>query len=178
MQETQVQSGRLLGGGNGNPLQYSCLGNLIDREAWWATVHGVTKSQTWLSDWTSMATEADWREGEADVQSSCISPYLFAAEGKFWCSQDKTASQDSTVKTQGQNCDTFHDCLHDYCSVTKWCLTFCDSMDCSLLRSSVQGISQAWWVDLYAILDPKNLMTVGEGPKVTARTLSCMRVWK
>ena len=31
--------------GNGYPLQYSCLGNPIDREAWWATVHGVAKSQ-------------------------------------------------------------------------------------------------------------------------------------
>ena len=29
--------------GNGNPLQYSCLGNTMDRGAWWATVHGVTK---------------------------------------------------------------------------------------------------------------------------------------
>ena len=40
--------GRSPGGGNGNPLQYSCLGNLMDRGAhpWWATVHGVTKSQT------------------------------------------------------------------------------------------------------------------------------------
>ena len=34
------------GEGNGNPLQYSCLENSMDREAWWATVHGVTKSQT------------------------------------------------------------------------------------------------------------------------------------
>ena len=37
-------SGRSLGGGNGNPLQYSCLENSMDREAWWATVHGVTRS--------------------------------------------------------------------------------------------------------------------------------------
>ena len=36
--------------GNGNPLQYSCLENSMDRGAWWATVHGVAKSQTWLSD--------------------------------------------------------------------------------------------------------------------------------
>ena len=36
-------SGRSPGGGNGNPLQYSCLGYPTDRGAWWATVHGVTK---------------------------------------------------------------------------------------------------------------------------------------
>ena len=34
------------GGGNGTPLQYSCLGNPVDRGAWWATVHGAIKSQT------------------------------------------------------------------------------------------------------------------------------------
>ena len=39
--------------GNGNPLQYSCLGNPMDRGAWPATVHGVTKSQTWLSNQTT-----------------------------------------------------------------------------------------------------------------------------
>ena len=43
-------SGRFPGEGNGNPLQYSCLENSVDREAWWATVHGVTKSWTRLSD--------------------------------------------------------------------------------------------------------------------------------
>ena len=37
------------GVGNGNPLQYSCLENFMDRGAWWDTVHGVTKSQTRLS---------------------------------------------------------------------------------------------------------------------------------
>ena len=38
--------------GDGTPLQYSCLGNPMDGGAWWAAVHGVTKSQTWLSDFT------------------------------------------------------------------------------------------------------------------------------
>ena len=38
-----IPAGRSPGGGNGNPLQYSCLGNPIDREAWQATVHGVAK---------------------------------------------------------------------------------------------------------------------------------------
>ena len=42
-------SGRSLGVGNGNPLQYSCLENSMDRGDWQATVHGVTKSQTRLS---------------------------------------------------------------------------------------------------------------------------------
>ena len=41
--------GRSPGDGNGNPLQYSCLENFLDRRAWQATVHGVTKSQTQLS---------------------------------------------------------------------------------------------------------------------------------
>ena len=36
--------------GNGDPLQYSCLENSMDRGAWWATVHGVAKSWTQLSD--------------------------------------------------------------------------------------------------------------------------------
>ena len=43
------ESGRSLGVGNGNPLQYSCLENSMDRGAWRATVHGVTESQTQLS---------------------------------------------------------------------------------------------------------------------------------
>ena len=42
--------GKSPGGGHGNPLQDSCLENPVDRRAWWAAVHGVTKSQTQLSD--------------------------------------------------------------------------------------------------------------------------------
>ena len=41
-----------LGEGNGTPLQYSCLENPMDAGDWWAAVHGVTKSQTRLSDFT------------------------------------------------------------------------------------------------------------------------------
>jgi len=40
------KSGRSPGGGNGNPLQYSCLENPMDRGAWWATVHGAAESGT------------------------------------------------------------------------------------------------------------------------------------
>ena len=45
-------SGRSPGEGNGSPLQYSCLENLMDEGAWWATVHEVAKSQIRLSDFT------------------------------------------------------------------------------------------------------------------------------
>ena len=52
--------GRSLGEGNGMPLQYSCLGNPMDRGAWQSTVHSVTESQTglkWLSTQTSITFE-------------------------------------------------------------------------------------------------------------------------
>ena len=45
-------SGQSPGEGNVNPLQYSCLGNPMDGGNWWATVHGVAKSHTRLSDFT------------------------------------------------------------------------------------------------------------------------------
>ena len=44
------ESGRSPGEGNGNPLQYSCLENSMDGGVWWATVHGVAKSRTRLSE--------------------------------------------------------------------------------------------------------------------------------
>ena len=56
-------SGRSPGEGNGNPLQYSCLENPMDGRAWWATVHGVTKSWTRLSDFTSSQAWVSLRLG-------------------------------------------------------------------------------------------------------------------
>ena len=46
--------GKIPGGGNGNPLQYSCLENYRNREAWLATVHGIAKSWMQLGDWAHM----------------------------------------------------------------------------------------------------------------------------
>ena len=53
-------SGRSPGEGNGNPPQYSCLENSMDRGAWWATVRGVAKSQTWLSGWAYTHRHREW----------------------------------------------------------------------------------------------------------------------
>ena len=49
---TKKGAQRNIGEGNGNPLQYSCLENPMDGGAWWATVHRVAKSGTWLSNFT------------------------------------------------------------------------------------------------------------------------------
>ena len=60
-------SGRFPGGGNGYPLQYSCLENSMDRGGWWATVCGVTKSQTWLKQLSKQAfKKINEREGWRD----------------------------------------------------------------------------------------------------------------
>ena len=56
-------SGRYPGEGNVNPLQYSCLGNPMDRRAWWATVHGVTKSQIWQMTEHAQNIE-NWNQGK------------------------------------------------------------------------------------------------------------------
>ena len=52
------ESGKSPGDGNGNPLQYSCLENPVDRGTWWTTVHGVAKSWTPLSEFTLTFTYA------------------------------------------------------------------------------------------------------------------------
>ena len=88
-------SGRSPGNGNGNPLQYSCLENPMERGAWWATVHGVTKSQTQLK-WLSMcahtmcwASNAHWvprgQRGQGGKASSPETPGAFSAlTRKVW----------------------------------------------------------------------------------------------
>ena len=81
-----LRSGRSPGEGNGNSLQYSCLKSPMDGGAWWATIHGVAKSQTQLSNFTfflslvplerEMATHSSvlawrvpWMEGPGGLQS-------------------------------------------------------------------------------------------------------------
>ena len=61
--------GRSPGEGNGRPLQYSCLENPMDREAWWVTVHGAAKSWTQLSKTckhTHSQRKGEWEGGRGD----------------------------------------------------------------------------------------------------------------
>ena len=101
-------SERFPGGGHGNPLQYSCLENPMDRGAWWATVHGVTKS--WTHDWSDLA--------HMRVPTSSLTLWLSTGEihkhvttdwkalcilNLHWCCQPA-----ATLKPQS---DYFRDCL-------------------------------------------------------------------
>ena len=70
-------SGSSPGEGNGNPLQYSCLENPMDGRTWWATVHGVAKSRTRLSELTSLhypqENSGPERTIGKQVQACCVS---------------------------------------------------------------------------------------------------------
>ena len=55
------ETGRSPGEGNGNPLQYSCLENSMDRGAWWAAIHEVTNSWIQLSNFTSILSRVIWQ---------------------------------------------------------------------------------------------------------------------
>ena len=67
-------SGRSLGVGSGNPCQYSCLENTMDREAWWAAVPGAAKSRRRLSNWALYTRGRKWercfRAKESNLPSS------------------------------------------------------------------------------------------------------------
>ena len=93
MWETWVWSGE----GKGNPLQYSCLENPMDRGAWWAAVHGVSKSQTRLSDFTfslvyfiSANSKCNATQGDKPV-ISCKKTYNYKVQ--FECSPSLLSSQ-------------------------------------------------------------------------------------
>ena len=69
-------SGRSPGGGHGNPLQYSCLENPMDRGPWRAAVHGVTKSRTRLSNFHLVS--------ESSLQTSCLALLTITLLAPLW----------------------------------------------------------------------------------------------
>ena len=109
-------SGRSSGGGHGNPLQYSCLEHPMDREAWWAIVHRVTKSLAqlkWLSTYTWMY----------DIcRGVCVCVYVY-------------------VKNDHDNQLCFISLYTLVCAlVTQSCLILCEPLDFSPPGSSIHGI--------------------------------------
>ena len=89
-------SGRSPGVGNGNPLQYSCLENLIDRAAWRATVHGVAKSWTWLKQLsTQTQVQADMLVEPHGNHNHIefISTHRLFSRDNHWAAQTKTGGR-------------------------------------------------------------------------------------
>ena len=76
--------GRSPGEGNGNLLQYSCLENPMERGAWWATVHGITKSRTQLSMCVHACTYTH-RHSEIGLLFSILFVLLIISRRKCWC---------------------------------------------------------------------------------------------
>ena len=76
-------SGWSPGAGSGNPLQYSWLGNPMDRGAWWAIVHRVAKSQTWLSTHTHTHTHVHTHTSDPEFSAFTTQDRLLAGTFVF-----------------------------------------------------------------------------------------------
>ena len=86
--------------GNGHPLQYSCLENPMDGGAWWAAVNGVSRSQTWLSDFTFTFHFSLSHIGEGNgnpLQYSCLENPR--DRGAWWAAVYGVAQLDTTEVT-------------------------------------------------------------------------------
>ena len=117
------------GGGYGNPLRYSCLKNLTDRGAWWATVHGVAKSQTQLSDFTF---------------TLCIKFFLDFSPYKLL----QNTEYNSLIYTVVVGY-LFYIC--ERAKLLQKCLTLCDPMNCSCQALQSMGILQARILEWVAV---------------------------
>ena len=79
--------GRSLGEGNGNALHYSCLGNLMDREAWQAAVHGAAKSRTWLGAKRQHPSYLKVNSREVPVMAPVLSERIIMLERQNYMKQ-------------------------------------------------------------------------------------------
>ena len=133
-------SGRSPGEGNGNPLQYSCLENPMDRGACWATVHGVTKSRTWLS-WLILCELFIVNLSLPECSSLNAPEYLISDwmnGGLAWGSNPFLY-----LWPYGSQFKTVYVCVCMSAKSLQSCLTLCHPMNCSPRGSSVRGVLQA-----------------------------------
>ena len=100
--------GKSPGEGNGNPLQYSCLENPMDGGAWWATVHGVAKSLTRLSDFTFFLRN---RISVKDIFGTNLlevfKNVFYTFVGSFWCDYSKISQIGGLHKNYNFHCYSF-----------------------------------------------------------------------
>ena len=146
MKEMWIQSlGRSPGGGNGNSLQYSCLGNSMDRGAWQATVLGVEKSWTWLSNWA-----------QHTVQEICrvfclFIPFMFVgfSQQEYWSGLpfplpvDHALSELSTMTRPFQV--ALHGMAHSFIELCKLSSQGCDLWRGVLMYLGFIYPFTSWW---------------------------------
>ena len=166
--------GRPPGGGNGNPLQSSCLGKPMDRGAWWATIHGVTKSQTHLSNCACLVAIRNHHKSGGFKRTEiwdflggpAVKTLRFLAgklRSHILCGMAGAQGEPRSLfchRSRGQKGKVTHHLGHDTSKgtcylVTKSSLTLCDPVDCGPAGSSVHGISQARILEWVAIFSSR-----------------------
>ena len=135
----------LFEGGNGNPLQYSCLENPMDGEAWWAVVHGVSKSRTRRHFHFSLSCIG---EGNGNpLQCSFLENPRDG--GAWWAAIYGVAQSRTRLKRLSSSSSSSRKkllcglCVLCCAKSLQSCLTLCDPMDCSPPGSFVHGVLQA-----------------------------------
>ena len=160
--------GRSPGGENGNRLQCSCLGNPMDKGAWWATVPGVPKSQIWLSNWactythththththTPVRDEVCWRWRKATWMMECRWP-LKDPKGKEMCLCLEPPAR-STVQLTPRHSET-QDRILNNCQITYLCHF--------KLLSSQRFVTAEYWKQRRRVIkrDQEVLRSAGSG---------------
>jgi len=165
-------SGRSSGEGNGNPLQYSCLENPMDRGAWWATVHGVAKS------WTRLSTHIVWSSTSCTVFFFFLKMCLMFV---YLCLVAPGNLPNPGIEPGLPHCRRILYHLNHqgsfmnisfmcYAKSLQSCLTLCDPTDGSPPGSPVPGILQARTLEWVAI-------SFSSAWKWKVKVKSLSRVW-
>ena len=133
-------SGRSPGGGHGNPFQYNCLENPMDRETWWATVHRITES--WTTEWARMQARVEQIYWHHFPRAWIFRPV------HCFCRQHAIACLIAT-------------CMH---AKLQSCIWLCNPMDSSQPGSSVHRILQAEYWSGLSFPSPGYLLDPGVKP--------------
>ena len=121
-EEKKCSVAGVFGEGNGTPLQYSCLENPMDGGAWWAAVHGVAKSRTWLRDFTCTFHFSCIGEGNGNpLQYSCLENPR--DRGSWWAAVYGVAQSRTRLKRLSSSSNSSSWCIYIYVTLwPKYCL--------------------------------------------------------